>query len=72
MKIRVEYYEYDCTGYCTPNGCKGHITNIPVGISIDGVMFYVEGYEGGDYPIQGDDEKIKVIEQIIEKLTKLI
>jgi len=67
----IEYYEYDCPEYCTPDGCKGHTTDIPVGIMINGIMFYVEGYESGDYPNRGDDEKIKKVQAVIEELKKL-
>jgi len=73
MKVDVDYWEYDCGYPCTPNGCPGHITDIPVSIIIDGVTFYVEGYEGGDFPPR-DPEKIekiiKVVDNIIDRLER--
>ncbi len=68
MKIFVEYYEYECGGICTPNGCMGHIAkDVPVGIHLDGVYFTVDGYEGGDYP-SNDTKQIDKVQKAIEKL----
>jgi len=64
--VEVEYFEYECGHPCTPNGCMGHTTNIPVGIEIDGVWFYVQGYEGGDYP--GDGKMIKAVQRSVAHL----
>ncbi len=67
--INVEYHEYDCGSPCTPDGCMGHTTDIPVGIEIDGVWLWVDGYWGGDYP--GDGKKIADVQKVINKLIEL-
>ena len=70
MKIEIEDYEYDCMGYCTSDGCRGHTTDIPVAIIINNIRFEVEGYSGGDYPSDQDtiNDVKKVVDQIVEKL----
>jgi len=64
----VEYYEYDCWTTCTPNGCPGHETDIPVGLDIGGVSFYVSGYQIGDYPVSYAQEEIERVKQAVERL----
>ncbi len=50
----IDYFEYDCFDYCTPDGCKGHVTDIPISFCFNGIQFFVEGFEGGTFP--GRDE----------------
>jgi len=64
--VCVEYFEYECGHPCTENGCTGHSTDIPVGVEIDGVWFYVQGYEGGDFP--GDGKMIKSVQRAVARL----
>lgn len=67
--ISVEYYEYECGNYCSVDGCKGHVTNIPVGVEIEGVMFYVDGYQGGDFP--GEGKSITKVQKAVAYLKSL-
>lgn len=46
----IECYEYDCWRPCTPDGCPGHSTDMPIGFTFKGAQFYVAGAEGGDFP----------------------
>jgi hypothetical protein len=58
----IEYYEYECGMPCTVNGCCGHTTDLPVGILVDNVMFFVEGFEGGDFPqTKAEAEEVKSV-----------
>lgn len=43
MEANVTYYEYECGRPCTPNGCPGHTTDIPVAIEINGFTFVLMG-----------------------------
>ena len=67
----VETYEYECGHPCTPDGCMGHSTNIPVSFEVSGVRFVVNGYEGGDFPGRDKDEIDRVIE-VVNLLGELI
>lgn len=66
----VEYYEYECSNYCTPDGCIGHDTDLPIGVELDGIMLYLEGYEAGDYPYPLKEDNLHV-KKVIDKLVKL-
>lgn len=72
LKFDVEYYEYDCWKPCTPNGCMGHITDVPVTIWIDDVAFCVMGSEGGDFPGGEDKDGIKRVQRAVEHLTNTL
>lgn len=48
--IEVEYHETDCGSNCTPDGCPGHDTDIPVSFCFKGVWFEVAGYRMGEFP----------------------
>lgn len=67
----VEYFEYECGMFgCTPDGCPGHKTDIPIAIEVDGVRFEVEGSMGGDFP--GADEKLnKQVIKVVKMLENL-
>jgi hypothetical protein len=41
--IKVGYHEADCGSNCTPDGCPGHDTDIPVSFCFKGVWFEVVG-----------------------------
>lgn len=71
MDICIEYYDYDCGCACTPEGCTGHITDIPIGIIVDGVTFYVEGYETGDLPVT-DPDHVDKIKAVVKKLSDIL
>jgi len=67
--FEVFYYEYDCWTACTPNGCPGHVSEQPIGFWLDGISFYVEGSEGGDFPSSNkklNDKVLAVIGKIAE------
>ena len=67
----VEYYEYECGSYCSPDGCCGHVTTFPVGFFYKGFMFYVDGYKEGDFPQDNKQENAdyqKAFHEIIEAL----
>lgn len=63
----LEYLEYDCFYPCTPDGCLGHVTDLPVGFSIAGVDFEVRGYANGDFP-SSDAEENNHVEAVIKRL----
>jgi hypothetical protein len=65
LSVEVFYHEYDCWTPCTQNGCPGHLTDIPIGIDIEGVSFYVDGYQLGDYPMSLHQEKIAKVKQVV-------
>lgn len=58
----IDYYEYDCFDYCTPDGCKGHVTDIPVSFCFNGIQFFVEGFESGAFPGK-DENHIKKVQE---------
>ncbi len=66
----VEYYDYDCGYPCTPNGCFGHLTDIPVSFSVGGVTFHVDGAEGGDFP--DNKTNIELVIAVVKELGDLI
>lgn len=70
MKISIEYFETDCGSPCTPNGCMGHDTDIPVSITIDGISFDIENSIGGDFPNESSD--IDKVKEVVNKLHQLI
>lgn len=43
METHITYYEYECGQPCTPNGCCGHETDIPVAIEINGFTLVLMG-----------------------------
>lgn len=69
--FEVIYHEYDCGRPCTENGCPGHETTMPVGFWLDGITFWVEGAEGGDFP-SGHRSVNDQVAKVIEKLTSLL
>ena len=64
MEIYVDYYEYDCGQPCTPDGCKGHDTDIPIGITIDGIYLHI-----WDYP---EVNKVDAVKNLIGELCSII
>lgn len=50
MHVEVEYYEYDCGRPCTPSGCPGHPTDIPVAVDVNGFTLELRTYASGDFP----------------------
>ena len=56
IPVEVEFYEYECGSYCSPNGCPGHMTTFPVGFFYKGFVFYVAGYNEGDFPQDNEQE----------------
>lgn len=68
--FEVEYYEYDCGHACTPNGCCGHLTEIPLAFSVGGVTFHVDGAEQGYFP--DDQENTNRVCNVVEALAALI
>ncbi len=61
-----EYYEYDCGYPCTPNGCCGHSTDIPLSFSVGGATFNVYGSESGDFP--DSKENIQLVRSVVTAL----
>jgi len=69
----AEYYEYECGSYCTQDGCMGHVTNIPLSIRVNGITFWVEGVEGGDFPSSlQSKEEIEHVRKVVRALEELI
>ena len=66
----VEYYDYECGFPCTPNGCCGHGTDIPLSFTVGGVTFSVYGAESGDFPDL--KENIERVRTVVAALGKLI
>jgi len=60
----AEFYEYDCGSPCTENGCLGHETNVPMSIEFKGVLFHVDGAEGGDFPSSDSEHVQRVIDAV--------
>lgn len=71
-QVEVDYYDYDCGSPCTPHGCPGHLTDIPVSITISGVTFHVDGSERGDFPsgAAGVARVQAVVEALVGRLTE--
>jgi hypothetical protein len=68
-EFEVIYPEYDCGRPCTPNGCPGHEGTQPVGFYLDGVSFYVDGYQAGDFPshdMEINNEVSEVIQTLVD------
>jgi len=74
IDIDVEYYEYECGCACSPVGCVGHETDIPVAIILNGTRFFVDGYEAGDWPGSFTDEEVegvkRDVKELVDKLRK--
>ena len=66
----IEYYEYDCGDPCTVDGCPGHVTDVPIGFTFNGIQFYVAGAEGGDFP-GSNKEEIKEVQEAFKLLMKM-
>lgn len=66
----VEYYDCDCGSPCTPNGCCGHSTGIPMSFTVGGVTFHVDGAQSGDFP--DNDENVKRVRAVVKALGELI
>ena len=66
----VEYYDYDCGKPCTPNGCCGHSTNIPVSFTVGGVTFHVDGAQSGDFP--NENENVNRVCAVVKAMGALI
>lgn len=64
--FEIEYYEYDCGSPCTVDGCLGHTTDQPVGFYLDGIWFFVEGYDG-NFPT-GNSRYNKQVKKVINKI----
>lgn len=68
--FEIEYAEFDCGKACTPNGCMGHSTDIPISFTTGGVTFHVKGAESGDFP--DNDDNVKLAIHVVNKIKKLI
>lgn len=56
MELEIEYLESECGGLgCTPNGCPGHRTDIPVAIILNGFRLVQPEVDRGE-PL-GEDDK---------------
>lgn len=66
----VEYYDYDCGSPCTPNGCCGHSTDIPLSFTVGGVTFHVDGAQSGDFP--DEKENVNRVCAVVKALGALI
>jgi len=58
--------EYDCGKPCTQDGCPGHEGH-PIGFWLDGISFYVEGAEAGDFP-SGHATTNRRVREVLGKL----
>lgn len=68
IEFECDYYEYECGNNCSVNGCDGHVTDIPISITLDGITFYVSGYPEGDFPNSNSD----AVKSVVEKLKTLL
>lgn len=66
----VDYYDHDCGSPCTPNGCFGHETDIPLSFTVGGVTFHVDGAERGDFP--DEKENVELVCKVVKALGELI
>jgi hypothetical protein len=62
--------EYDCGKPCTPDGCPGHEGH-PIGFWLDGISFYVEGAEAGDFP-SGHATTNRRVREVLGKLAEAL
>lgn len=73
MEAYANYYEYDCGRPCTPNGCTGHSTDIPVSMTINGYTFELMG-DRGDLSFMADKRRLdhwtRTIEAILEAVER--
>lgn len=69
-EVYVDYHTYECSGLCTPTGCRGHDTDIPVAITIGGVTFHVDGAQSGDFP--SDKESAERVCSVVTALQNLL
>lgn len=67
--FHVDYYDYECGQPCTPNGCRGHSTDIPISFTVNGITFYVDGVHSGDFP---NKEDIKDVQQVVRSIGALV
>lgn len=72
LHYEIEYYEYDCWKPCTPNGCMGHTTDVPVALHFDDVSLYVEGFEQGDFPAGADNDEVRKVQNAIGRIINAI
>lgn len=70
-EVEMEYYEYDCGHPCTEDGCPGHITDMPVSITVDGVRLSVDGADAGDFP-SDDRAHNQTVREVMEKMAALL
>jgi hypothetical protein len=70
----IEYFDYECASPfgCTPNGCPGHESDIPVAIYLFGVRFVVDGFPQGDFPSDDKFTNAAVLNAVqrIDQLTQ--
>lgn len=69
--VTVEYHEYDCGSPCTPSGCPGHVTDMPVGLVVGGVQLTVENASGGDFPTSDADYNKRVRDTVAKVVSAL-
>lgn len=66
----VEYLENDCGYACTPDGCRGHTSDLPVSFEVEGITFHVEGADSGDYP--STKEECHHLKRVVEAIGEAI
>lgn len=66
IDIDIEYYEYDCGRPCTVDGCLGHVTDIPISITIDDVTFCIE--DADDNFAGYTKEQFEHVKTVVNKL----
>jgi len=70
--FEVEYYDYDCGSPCTPNGCPGHSTTVPIAFSLGGVTFHVDGAEAGDFPSSSGSNEVNRVVAVVNAIAALV
>lgn len=70
--VDVDFHEYECGMACTPNGCLGHDTDIPIAFSFRGVWFEVAGYREGEVPWDGPGgvKDLKEYKEVFDAMTE--
>lgn len=62
---KLEFLETDCGSACTPNGCMGHPTDIPLALNIAGVEFKLEP---DDYDHKADFSALRAVGKVLNDM----
>ena len=69
----ITHYSNDtCYIPCTPHGCPGHVSDIPVAFSLGGMSFAVEYPDDVEEAAQANEADIDRVIEILQALSELI